>query len=109
MADEVLRLEDISDFIEEVVAKVRDGVAASRKRGILCDMPDEITFSVTVVKEWQALEIKGVEETTSKSESKQTSDGRKTIRRSNEKSSGTSEDNTSTQRGGENKSFTYTD
>jgi hypothetical protein len=64
MADEVVRLEELPAFVSSVIEGISKGVAELRAKGINAEMPTEVGFNVIVVKEWQALEIKGSEEST---------------------------------------------
>lgn len=114
MADDVVRIEDLPDYIEQVILHLRKGIAAARQAGVLCDMPEEVAFQVTVVKEWQALPMKGLETSVSNGESKREQEGKRTqegdnTRTTTETSVNNGDDTSITERAGTTRNFTYSD
>lgn len=57
--ENIVRMEELASVVEETLLKINDGVAAARKRGVLADVPKEVTFSITVISSFQALELQG--------------------------------------------------
>lgn len=57
--ENIVRIEELSDFVNATLTEINRGVAAARADGLVCDLPKEVQFSVLVVKEFQALELQG--------------------------------------------------
>jgi hypothetical protein len=53
----IVNLEEIETCVARALQGLRDGVAAARKAGVSAMMPDEVEFRMTVIKDWQKLEI----------------------------------------------------
>lgn len=51
--ENVVPIEQLDSFIEEVIAKVNAGAWAARQKGVAANLPEAIQFQVTVVKQWQ--------------------------------------------------------
>ena len=80
--ENIVRIEELSDFVAATLTEINRGVSAARAEGLLCDLPKEVQFTVLVVKEFQALELKGA--TISESETEE-GGGSLEIATSNEK------------------------
>lgn len=52
--ENVIPIEDLPAFIDATIAKVSEGVALARRRGILAELPKEVQFDVTVIQTWQS-------------------------------------------------------
>lgn len=63
--ENVVPIEQLDDFVREMVMQVNAGLAAVRADGVLVEMPQSIQITAVVVKEWQpeSLEILGERET----------------------------------------------
>jgi hypothetical protein len=55
--ENIVRIEDIPDFVERTIAAVRDGIALVRKAGVLAELPKEIQFDMTVIGIWQSPDL----------------------------------------------------
>lgn len=53
----IVNIEEIESCVARSLQAIRDGVAAARKAGVSAMMPDEVEFRMTVIKDWQKLEI----------------------------------------------------
>lgn len=56
MPQNVVRIDEIDECISMTLAKINAGLVAARAAGMQVELPTEIKFSMTVVKNWQALE-----------------------------------------------------
>ncbi len=55
--ENIVRIEELDQCVAETLLAIQRGVAKARAEGgIIVDLPPEVQFSVTVVKEWQALD-----------------------------------------------------
>lgn len=55
--DNIITIEELPEFIDMAIAKVNEGVALARRRGILAELPKEVQFDVTLVTKFQTLTI----------------------------------------------------
>jgi hypothetical protein len=110
--ENVIPIADLPGFIDDAIAKVYEGVALARRRGILAELPKEVQFDVTVIKTWQApnLEIIGTETTESRDNgtSKNTQASNST-RTSNDSSTTNRTGSNNGASAGQNANYTYTD
>jgi hypothetical protein len=110
----VVPIDDLPDFIDRAIAKVSEGVALARRRGILAELPNEVQFEVTVVSRWQHPDLVIVDTNTSTgrdngtntSVSAQKGGGTRT---STEKSTTESESKDESNAASTNGNYTYTD
>jgi hypothetical protein len=112
--ENVIPIEDLPDFIDRAIAKVSEGVALARSRGILAELPKEIQFDVVLIEKWQSqdMPIIGVENSTSTETGNGTSTSTQTggsTRTSTESDSGTNTSSDTGQTAGQNNNYTYTD
>ena len=63
--ENVVRIEDIPEFVERTISAVRDGIALVRKTGVLAELPKEIQFDMTVIGAWQSADLELVSTDTS--------------------------------------------
>ena len=112
--ENVIPIEDLPDFIDRAIAKVSEGVALARSRGILAELPKEIQFDVVLIEKWQSKDLLisssdssiSMDSGTSASTSTQKGSSSRT---SSENDRGTSSSNDYSQSGGQNNNYTYTD
>ena len=62
---EVVLLANLDSFIARTMKRVHDSVVLSRSEGIQAELPAKVDFDVVVIDDWQALEMKGGDESTS--------------------------------------------
>ena len=63
--ENIIRIEDLPEFVEKTILAVREGVALTRAAGLLAELPKEIKFDMVVVSAFQALEVSSRENSTS--------------------------------------------
>lgn len=63
MADNtnIVRIDEIPECIERTLQGIRDGLINARKNGILAEWPEKVDFQMTVVKDWQVLDVNSSE------------------------------------------------
>jgi len=59
--ENIIRISELRDFVAETLNEIREGVATARASNLMCELPEEVAFSVMLVREFQALEIVGGE------------------------------------------------
>ena len=106
--ENVVRIEDLPDFINRTLLAIREGVALARKSGLLTEFPEKVDFDMTVIGTWQSPDLAVVSTDTSTSNdagtSTSTQDGSGTR---TESSAGTSSSSDSNNSNGTNASYTY--
>jgi hypothetical protein len=53
----IVLISEIDACVAETLDRIRQGVAAARKAGLNCELPESVEFSMVVVKDWQRLEM----------------------------------------------------
>lgn len=66
--ENIVRISDLSRFVQDTLDGIRNGVAAARATGLLVELPEEVSFTALVIQDWQALEITGSDKTESREE-----------------------------------------
>jgi len=55
--ENIVPIEEFGTFVQECVAEINKGLAASRASGILVEMPESLQVSALVVRRWQPEEF----------------------------------------------------
>lgn len=108
--ENIITIEELPAFIDDAIAKVNEGVALARRRGILAELPKEVQFDVLLVSKWQDPNHKAVstEKTSDNGESKTVQDGT-SVRTSQENSKQSSNSSNQNNSAGQNATYTYSD
>jgi hypothetical protein len=62
--DNIVRMEDLPEFIAETMERINAGVLLARQRGMYPELPSEVQFDLTLVKSFQVLEVKSFDTST---------------------------------------------
>ena len=60
----IVRIDEIAECVNKTLEGIRDGLLQARANGILAKWPEKVDFQMTVVKDWQALDIASGEKST---------------------------------------------
>jgi hypothetical protein len=108
--ENIIPIAELPAFIDEAIAKVNEGVALARRRGILAELPKEVQFDVLLVSKWQDPNHKSVstEKTSDAGESETVQSGTsyRTSKETGEQESRSADQSTSA---GQNATYTYSD
>mgnify|MGYP007090082741 CR=1 FL=1 len=108
--ENIITIEELPAFIDEAIAKVNEGVALARRRGILAELPKDVQFDVLLVSKWQDPNHKAVStEKTSDTGESQTVQSGTSYRASKENSEGESRSADQSNSAGQNATYTYSD
>jgi hypothetical protein len=60
-SNNIVRIGEIGECVNRAIQGIRDGVAEAIKSGIQAELPEKVDFTMTVVKDWQLLDIQSSE------------------------------------------------
>ncbi len=62
----IVRIDEIAECVDRTLTGIRDGLLLARRNGIIARWPEKVDFQMTVVKDWQVLDMSSVEESSTK-------------------------------------------